>query len=104
MSEPLDGAPAPGLEPKHEPADDRDEGASSEGPQPAAAGGSPRTASAGRPLIERIGMTAIALVLAALFGGVALAAFSGGEPFLGVMAAVGCLMTLWVGFLTLLRG
>jgi hypothetical protein len=68
-----------------------------------------RTASgsetgAGRPLIERIGMVGIALVLAALFGGVAIAAFSGGEPFLGVMAAIGCLMTLWAGALTLLRG
>jgi hypothetical protein len=61
-------------------------------------------ADRGRPLVERIGMAAIAIVLAALFGGVALAAFSGGEPFLGVMAAVGCLMTLWVGALTLFRG
>jgi hypothetical protein len=58
----------------------------------------------GRPLIERIGMAAIALLLASLFGGVALAAFSGGEPFLGVMGVVGCLMTLWVGGLTLFRG
>lgn len=57
-----------------------------------------------RPLIERVGMAAIGLVLAALFGGVALAAFSGGEPFLGVMAAVGCLMTVWVGAVTLFRG
>ncbi len=61
-------------------------------------------AEAPRPLIERIGMAAIALVLAALFGGVALAAFSGGEPFLAAMGAIGCLMTLWVGALTLFRG
>lgn len=57
-----------------------------------------------RPLVERIGMAAVALVLAALFGGVALAAFAGGEPFLAVMGGIGCLMTLWVGALTLLRG
>ena len=49
-------------------------------------------------------MAAIALVLAATFGAVAAAALSGGEPFLGLMAAVGCLMTLWVGALTLFRG
>lgn len=49
-------------------------------------------------------MAAIALVLALLFGAVAGAAFSGGEPFLGTMAAIGCLMTLWVGALTLFRG
>ncbi len=57
-----------------------------------------------RPLIERLGMAAIALVLAALFGAMAAAAFSGGEPFLGVMAATGTLMTLWVAALTLRRG
>ena len=28
----------------------------------------------------------------------------GGEPFLTVMGAIGCLMTAWVGALTLLRG
>ncbi|HEU4672225.1 MAG TPA: hypothetical protein VFS32_04935 [Candidatus Limnocylindrales bacterium] len=57
----------------------------------------------GRPFIERLGLLAIALVLAALFGVVAVAAFSGGEPFLGVMGAIGALMTLWVGGLTLFR-
>ena len=57
-----------------------------------------------RPLLERIGMAGIALVLAATFGAVAAAAFSGGEPFLGLMGAIGCLMTLWVGALTLFRG
>ena len=41
----------------------------------------------GRPLIERIGLAGIALVLAALFGAVAVAAFVGGEPFLAVMGA-----------------
>ena len=57
-----------------------------------------------RPLIERIGMAAVALVLAALFGGVAVAAWYGGELFLAVMGAIGCGMTLWVGGLTLMRG
>jgi len=57
-----------------------------------------------RPLIERIGLAAIAAVLAILFGGVAAASWIGGELFLAVMGAVGCLMTLWVGLLTLIRG
>jgi hypothetical protein len=57
-----------------------------------------------RPLIERLGMAVIALVLGALFAVVAAAAFIGGEPFLGVMGAIGCLMVLWVGGLTLFRG
>ncbi len=57
-----------------------------------------------RPILERIGMAFIALVLAALFAVVALAAFAGGEPFLGVMGAIGCLMVLWVGGLTLFKG
>jgi asparagine N-glycosylation enzyme membrane subunit Stt3 len=57
-----------------------------------------------RPLIERIGLAAIAAVLAALFGGVAVASWLGGEPFLAVMGGIGSLMTLWVGVLTLIRG
>jgi hypothetical protein len=57
-----------------------------------------------RPLIERIGMAAIAVVIGAVFGVVAVAAFVGGEPFLGIMGAVGALMVLWVGGLTLIRG
>jgi hypothetical protein len=57
-----------------------------------------------RPLIERLGLAAIALVLGGLFGGVAVASYLGGELFLAVMGAVGCLMTLWVGGITLLRG
>ncbi|MFP5343296.1 MAG: hypothetical protein ACLGIJ_10280 [Candidatus Limnocylindria bacterium] len=66
------------------------------------AGGEPR--GPGRPILERIGMAAIAVVLAGLFGGVAVAAWSGGEPFLAVMAGIGCLMTAWVGGMTLFRG
>jgi hypothetical protein len=57
-----------------------------------------------RPLIERIGLAAIAAVLAVLFGGVAVAAWLGGEVFLAVMGATGCLMTAWVGGSTLFRG
>ena len=57
-----------------------------------------------RPIIERIGLAAVALVLASLFGGVAAASWVGGELFLFAMAAAGCLMTLWVGLLTLIRG
>jgi len=57
-----------------------------------------------RPLIERVGLAAIAAVLATLFGGVAAAAWLGGEVFLATMSGIGCLMTAWVGALTLLRG
>jgi len=57
-----------------------------------------------RPIIERIGLAAVALVLAVLFGGVAAASWIGGELFLAVMGGVGCLMTIWVGALTLFRG
>ncbi len=57
-----------------------------------------------RPILERIGLAAIALVLALLFGGVAAASWVNGEVFLAVMGAIGCLMTVWVGATTLLRG
>lgn len=57
-----------------------------------------------RPWVERIGLAAIAAVLAIMFGGVAAASWIGGEPFLAVMGGIGCLMTAWVGALTLLRG
>jgi len=57
-----------------------------------------------RPLIERIGLAAIALVLAVMFGGVSAASWAGGEPFLAIMGGIGCLMTIWVGVLTLVRG
>jgi len=57
-----------------------------------------------RPVIERLGLAAVALVLALLFGGVAAASWVGGELFLALMGAAGCLMTLWVGLLTLVRG
>jgi hypothetical protein len=57
-----------------------------------------------RPLLERIGMAAIALVMAGLFGLVAAAAWVSGEWFLATMGAIGCFMTLWVGAITLVRG
>jgi fatty acid desaturase len=65
------------------------------------AGGRPRES---RPMIERIGLAAIALVLALLFGAVAVASWFGGELFLAVMGAIGSLMTVWVGAATLFRG
>jgi hypothetical protein len=57
-----------------------------------------------RPVIERIGLAAVALVLALLFGVVAAASWVGGELFLAAMAGIGCLMTVWVGAMTLVRG
>jgi hypothetical protein len=57
-----------------------------------------------RPIVERIGLGAVALLLASLFGLMAVAAFVGGELFLAVMSGIGCLMVVWVGGLTLLRG
>jgi hypothetical protein len=57
-----------------------------------------------RPWIERIGLAGIALVLAVLFGAVAAAAWSGGEVFLAAMGGIGCVMTVWVGALTIIRG
>jgi hypothetical protein len=57
-----------------------------------------------RPMIERLGLAAVALVLGALFGGVGVASWVGGEPFLAIMGGIGCAMTLWVGGVTLFRG
>ncbi len=50
-----------------------------------------------RTAIERIGLAAVAVVMAALFAAVAVAAFVGGEFFLAAMGLVGCMMTLAVG-------
>jgi hypothetical protein len=57
-----------------------------------------------RPLIERLGLAAIAAVLAITFGGVSVAAWAGGEVFLAAMAGIGALMTAWAGAITLARG
>ena len=56
-----------------------------------------------RPLIERIGLGLIAGVIAVVFGGLATAALLGGEVFLGVMAGIGALMTVWAAAGTLRR-
>ena len=66
--------------------------------------GSPDAPRDRRPWIERVGLAGIAVVFGALFGFVAVAAWAGGEPFLAIMGGIGCLMTLWVGALTLMRG
>lgn len=66
--------------------------------------GAPAPRPDARPMIERLGLGAIALVIAALFGTVAFATLSNGELFLGVMAATGALMTVWAAGSTLRRG
>jgi hypothetical protein len=55
-------------------------------------------------MVERIGLASIALVLAIMFGGVSIAAWTGGELFLAIMAGIGALMTAWAGAITLFRG
>jgi hypothetical protein len=67
-------------------------------PEPPAGPQEPRT------IIERVGLAAIALGLAVMFGGVGYAAWLGGELFLAVIGGISCVMTVWVGVLTLLRG
>ena len=74
-----------------------------EGSPGASSGTGGEDPAAKRPIIERLGLAAIALVLAILFGGVALASWFGGELFLAVMAAIGALMTAWAGAITLTR-
>jgi hypothetical protein len=53
--------------------------------------------------VERVGLAAIAAVLAAVFGFVALAAWTSGELFLAVMAGIGALMTVWAAASTVRR-
>ena len=57
-----------------------------------------------RPLIERIGLGLIAIVIAVVFGGLAVAAFANGEVFIGVMAGIGALMTVWAAASSIGRG
>jgi hypothetical protein len=57
-----------------------------------------------RPIIERLGLGMIALVVTGMFGTLAFAALTGGEVFLGVMAGIGALMTLWAAVGSLRRG
>ncbi len=80
---------------RHDGHDDHDQGRPGDAPT------EPRRP---RPWLERIGLGAIAAVLATMFGGVAAASWVGGEPFLAVMGGIGCLMTAWVGAITVLRG
>ena len=63
----------------------------------------PETNGETRPLIERIGLGLIAAVIASAFGGLAFVALTGGEVFLGVMAGIGALMTIWAAAGTLRR-
>jgi hypothetical protein len=60
--------------------------------------------SAPRPLIERVALGGIAVLVAVIFGAIAVAAFAGGEVFLGTMAGIGALMTLWAAAGNLRRG
>jgi hypothetical protein len=87
-------------DPEGNPADRRSGRDAMSPPASAEAAAPPRP----RPIIERIGLGAVALLLASLFGLMAVAAFAGGELFLAVMSGIGCLMVVWVGGLTLLRG
>ena len=57
-----------------------------------------------RPMIERIGLGLIALVIAVVFGGLAVAALANGEVFIGVMAGIGALMTVWAAASSVRRG
>ncbi len=57
-----------------------------------------------RSLLERVALAGVALVVAAVFGGIGLAALSGGEVFLAVMGGIGALMTLWAAGSNLRRG
>ncbi|MFL5646210.1 MAG: hypothetical protein ACJ78L_12730, partial [Chloroflexota bacterium] len=57
-----------------------------------------------RSWLERIGLALIAMVMAIVFGGLALAAWIGGEVFLAAMAGIGALMTIWAAFSNLRRG
>ena len=61
------------------------EPATADAASPRAADDPPAAPRERRPLLERIGLAGIAAVLATLFGGVAVASWVGGEPFLAVM-------------------
>jgi hypothetical protein len=90
-------------DPAGEPIAERPEDDDTPGVDPEAAAEAARERER-RPALERIGMAAVAVVLAILFGAVAVAAFAGGEYFLAAMGLIGATMTLVVGGATLLRG
>ena len=56
-----------------------------------------------RPRIERLGLRLIAVLIAVVFGGIATGAFLSGEVFLGTMAGIGALMTVWAAAATTRR-
>jgi hypothetical protein len=87
--------------PLPEPAADAAAPADAEAPAASATPAAPRRS---RPMLERAGMALIALVMALLFALVGVASFVSGEAFLGVMGVIGCLMVLWAGGSTVLRG
>ncbi len=66
--------------------------------------GMPAARSEPRPWIERLGLAAIAAVMAALLTFMAIAAWVGGEGILAAMSASGAILTAGVGLLTLVRG
>jgi len=55
-------------------------------------------------MIERVGLGLVAVIVAGMFGALAVVAVTGGAAFLGVMAAIGALMTLWAALGSLRRG
>lgn len=57
-----------------------------------------------RPLVERLGLGALAVVLAGVFGALGAAALASGEVFLGAMAGIGALMTMWAAASGLRKG
>jgi hypothetical protein len=60
--------------------------------------------SASRSILERVGLALVALVMAVIFGGLAAAAWIGGEVFLAAMAGAGAVMTVWAAVANLRRG
>ncbi|MFL5707562.1 MAG: hypothetical protein ACJ77Y_01060 [Chloroflexota bacterium] len=57
-----------------------------------------------RPVPERIGLGAVAVVMALLFAVVAVAAGTNGEWILAAMSGVGAFMTAAVGLASVIRG
>ena len=57
-----------------------------------------------RPMLERLGLAAIAILVTVVFGVLGVAAFASNEVFLGVMGLTGALMTMWAAFGSLRRG
>jgi hypothetical protein len=77
---------------------------SEDGRRPAAADPAEGDAPERRPVVERVGLAAVAAVLAVLFAFVAMASWVGGELFLAAMGALGGAVTVWLALRTLLRG